>query len=90
MTGDRRQAYGTGVSADSGRPQLRRELAVSLLAALVQVGGTALVYFLGGSLEGGASGSAGARATSPTGGSAGAGAAGGAAGGTGTTAPATR
>ena len=43
MTGDRGQAYGTGVSADRSRPQLRRELAVSLLAALVQVGGTALV-----------------------------------------------
>src|ERR687886_39498 len=43
MTAGRGQAYGTGVSADRSRPQLRRELAVAVLAALVQVGGTALV-----------------------------------------------
>jgi signal transduction histidine kinase len=42
MTGGRGRAYRTGVTADSARPQLRRELAVALLAALVQVGGTTL------------------------------------------------
>ena len=43
MTGRTGRAYRTDVTADRSPPQLRRELAVALLAALVQVGGTALV-----------------------------------------------
>jgi len=42
MTRPAGRAYGTDVTADRSRPQLRRELAVAVAAALVQVGGTAL------------------------------------------------
>ena len=42
MTSETGRAYRTDVTADRGRLPLRRELAVALLAALVQVGGTAL------------------------------------------------